>query len=110
MNFVRRKIHELTYQPFKAEHFEKPKVLSELIKDTYLMYKDCINGERTVAEFKGGYVEKDLLMKLNIPCLNLETLGCPKYEKLKHIIAQEKLLSSCGFHFFVIFFFSTFGL
>jgi len=98
VNFVRRLIHELTYQPFKAEHFEKAKVLSELIKDIYLMYKDCSNSERTVAKFKGEYVEKDLLMKLNIPCLNLESWGCPKYDKLKHIIPQEKLLSSCGFH------------
>ena len=48
--------------------------------------------------YEGGHVEKDLLMKLNIPCLNLETLGCPKCDKLTHIIPQEKLLPSCGFH------------
>ena len=45
------------------------------------MYKDCSNGERTAVGYKGGHVEKDLLMKLNIPCFNLETLGCPKYDK-----------------------------
>ena len=74
VNFVRRKIHGLTYQPLEAEHFQNPEVLDELIKGIYLMYKDCSNG-RTVVGYKGGYVEKDLLMKLNIPCLNLETLG-----------------------------------
>ena len=30
--------------------------------------------------YKGGHVEKDRLNKLNIPCLDLETWGCPKYE------------------------------
>ena len=36
----------------------------------------------------GGFQRKDLLNKLNIPCLDLETWGCPKYEPL----------ASCGFH------------
>lgn len=67
MNFARRKIGGLTYQPLKVEFFQKPEVLSELIKDIYSMYKDCSNGERTVIGYKGGHVEKDLLMKLNSP-------------------------------------------
>ena len=82
----------------QAENFRNPEVLGELIKDIYLMYKDCSNGERTVTGYHGGHVEKDLLMKLNLHCLNLETLGCPKYDKLRHVIPQEKLLLSCGFH------------
>ena len=53
--------------------------------------------------YEGVHVEKDLLMKLNIPCLNLETLGCPKCDKLTHIIPQEKLLPSCGFHPMILF-------
>ena len=98
VNFVRRKIHGLTYQPLKAEHFQKPKVLGELIWDIYSMYKSCSNGERTVVGYKGGHVEKDLLTKLKIPCLNLKTLGCPKFDKLRHIIPKNTLLSSCGFY------------
>ena len=46
--------------------------------------------------YKGGHVEKDLLNKLNMPCLDLETWGCPKYEQLKETIVEP--LSSCGFH------------
>ena len=46
--------------------------------------------------YKGGHVEKDLLNKLNIPCLDLETWGCPKYEQLKQTIVEP--LPSCGFH------------
>lgn len=40
------------------------------------------------------HVEKNLLLKLNIRCFNLEALGCPKYD----IIPQDNLLPSCGFH------------
>ena len=38
--------------------------------------------------YKGGHVEKDLLNKLNIPYLDLETWGCPKYEKSKQAIVE----------------------
>jgi len=41
-------------------------------------------------------------MKLNIPCLNLETLGCPKYDKLRHVIPQEKLLVFVPMTLFII--------
>ncbi|CAB3978032.1 Hypothetical predicted protein [Paramuricea clavata] len=40
--------------------------------------------------YKGGNIERDLLNRLNIPCINMEILGCPKYEclltrfKVKH--------------------------
>ena len=57
-----------------------------MISDPHESRSDCSNGERTMVGYKGGHVEKDLLVKLNIPCLDLETLGCPKYDKLRHII------------------------
>ena len=40
-------------------------------------------------------MEKDLLEKLNIPSLNLEIMGCPKYDVLR--IQSDSLLPSCGF-------------
>ena len=46
--------------------------------------------------YKGGHVEKDLLNRLNISCLDLETWDCPKYEQLKQTIVEP--LASCGFH------------
>ena len=46
--------------------------------------------------YKAGHVEKDLRNKLNIPYLDLETWGCPKYEQLKETIVEP--LSSRGFH------------
>ena len=95
VNFVIRKIHGLSYQPLEAEHYQKPEVLEDLIKNIYSRHKI---GQRTVVGYKGGHVEKDLLMKLSIPSLDLETLGCPKYDKLRHIISSERVLPSCGFH------------
>ena len=48
--------------------------------------------------YRGGHVEKDLLTKLNIPSLNLETLACPKYDVLRCQIPINSLLPSSGFH------------
>jgi len=48
VNYARRKIHGLTYQPYqKGEHFENPKVLEKLIKDIYSRYKECSHEKRT---------------------------------------------------------------
>ena len=49
----------------------------------YSVRAQSSEGKRTVVGYKGGHVEKDLLQKLNIPSLNLETLGCPKYDDLR---------------------------
>ena len=40
--------------------------------------------KRTMVGYKGGHVEKDVLKQLNIPSLNLETVGCSKYDVLKY--------------------------
>ena len=63
------------------------------------LYQDYSTSDRTVVGYKGGHVEKDLLNKLNIPSLNLETLGYPKYDVLRSQDPKYyKLLSSSGFH------------
>lgn len=41
-------------------------------------------------------MKRDLLNKLNIPRLNLELYGYPKYDMLKEMIIEPLL--SCGFH------------
>lgn len=43
--------------------------------------------------FKGGHVEKDLLLSLNIPYIDLEQWGCPKFDKL-----PRPLGLGCGCH------------
>lgn len=95
VNFVISKIHGLSYQPSQTEHAQNPRILGTLIKD---LYQDYSTAERTVVGYKGGHVEKDVLTQLNIPSLNLETVGCPKYDVLKYQTPFQLLIPSCGFH------------
>jgi hypothetical protein len=46
--------------------------------------------------YKGGDIERDLLNNMGIRCINLEILGCPKYEVLlsKYGIVTE----CCTYH------------
>jgi len=93
VQFVKNKIHGLSYQPTPKEHFQNPLVLGILVQAIYEEYRQ---GKKAVVGYKGGHIEKDLLQKLNIPSLNLETLGCPKYDVLR--TRFQDLLPSCGFH------------
>ena len=43
-----------------------------------------------------GYLEKNLLNELQIPCVNLEDFGCPKVEKL--IAMGFDVGLTCGRH------------
>ena len=96
VSFVCRKIHGLTYQPTRAEQVQNPLVIGILVQQIYQESCKFSKGQRTVVGYKGGHVEKDLLEKLNIPSLNLEIMGCPKYDVLK--TQFNSLLPSCGFH------------
>ena len=80
MNFAKHDIHGLTYQPrYQERACEYDEVDIVLLR----LYSQFKTEKRTVAAYKGGRVEKDLLNKLNIPCLDLQSWGCPKYEQLK---------------------------
>jgi hypothetical protein len=94
VNFTTRKIHGLTYQPQYGERAYEQDGVDIVFLRLYNRYK---TEQRTVVAYKGGHVEKDLLNKLNIPNINLETEGCPKYDKLRQTIVEP--LASCGFHF-----------
>ena len=79
VNFAKHKIHGLTYQPrYQERAYEHDEVDIVLLR--YNQYK---TEERTVVAFKGGHVEKDLLNKLNIPCLDLKNLGLPQIRTVK---------------------------
>ena len=75
VDFAKHKIHGLTYQPRYQERAYEHDQADIVLLRLYNQYK---TGERTVVGYKGGHVEKDLLNKLNIPGLGLETWGCPK--------------------------------
>ena len=93
VTFTKYNIHGLTYQPrYRERGYQQEEVLGVLGR----VYNQYTTEERTVIVYKGGHVEKDCLDKLNIPNINLERLGCPKTDQLKHTIVEP--LPSCGFH------------
>ena len=89
------KIYGLSYQPSQTEHAQNLRIVGTLIKD---LYQDYSIAERTLVVYKRGNAEKDVLTQLNIPSLNLETVGCHKYCELKYETPLQLLLPSCGFH------------
>ena len=78
VNFAKHNIHGLTYQPRYQERAYEYDEVDIVLQRLYSQFK---TEKRTVVAYKGGHVEKDLLNKLNVPCLDLETWGCPKYEQ-----------------------------
>ena len=64
-----------------------------LSKTLHKIYDSCKKEGCHIVAYKRGHVERDLL---NIPCLNLETFGCSKYDALKNEFPGW--LPSCRFH------------
>ena len=91
VNFAKHNIHGLTYQPRYQERAYEHDQAVVIVLRLYNQYK---TEKRTVVAYKGGHLEKALLSKLNIPCLDLETWGCPKYEQFKQSIVEP--LARCG--------------
>ena len=88
VHYITREIHGLSYEPCRGE----PATVSVTSVVERLYREFAVDHRRRVA-FKGGHVERDLLLHLRIPFLNLETLGCPKYEHL-----QRGNEETCGWH------------
>ena len=92
---VKHHVHGLTYSPRKREHALKQSSVNDLMR--YLYRRNKVEGKNVVA-YKGGHVERDLLNGLNIPNLNLEVFGCPKFDKYIENIVEP--IEGCGFHHF----------
>ena len=96
VNFVISKIHGLSYQPSQTEHEQNPRIVGTLIKD---LYQDYSTVEKTVVGYKGGHVEKDVLTQLDIPSLNLETVGVSQILYIKPpLTIVTQLRFSCRRH------------
>ena len=87
--FLTKHIHGLTYLPSDTEQ-----AVSTPVDDVVQrLYADSACDHRRCVAFKGGHLERDVLLRLNIPYLDLETLGCPKYNLLRRGDEQ-----TCGHH------------
>ena len=91
--YVYHRIHGL---PFEDDPQEKARHLENLKRDVLELYAQARTTERFLVGYKGGHVEKDLLQELDLPAINLEHYGCPKFEKLNTI----SIIKDCGHHRF----------
>lgn len=78
-NYVTNRIHRLTFNVGDHEH---PKPQDCLYQDVYELNNTFKTPQQDLVGYKRGHFEKDVLNKLNIPCINLEEWGCPKFKKL----------------------------
>ena len=99
--YVTKNIHRLRFD-FEHRRSNPLSALLPIVKHWYDTY-----GKQGVVGYKGGHVEKDVLDRLNIPSLNLEDLGCPKFNELYAEYSKndpemnflwEAETVECGFH------------
>ena len=91
VHYVTREIHGLSYTPDRREN-EIRSVRHYLQQ----LYAEFSTDQRRRIAFKGGHIEKDLLLSCNIPHLDLESLGCPKYDVLRQQLPGAG--ETCGWH------------
>ena len=94
VRFLTRGIHGLSYDPDPRE--EIGFCPFQYVRN---LYAEFTTDHRTRVAFKGGHIERDLLSHLHIPFLDLETLGCPKYNVLRQDEEEEEEEEeTCGWH------------
>ena len=91
-NYVQNNIHKL---PFGVLRGVKAIVLSALEEIVTGVYRVMRKDTSSAIAYKGGRYERDLLMSLGIPSLNLECFGCPK---LVDLIEDMVWVETCGRH------------
>lgn len=66
------------------------------LEDRLLHFYDTVRTRRRdVIAYKGGIIERDILEDLGIPYLNLEDLGCPRWDDMQSRKYEEL---SCEYH------------
>ena len=90
---VIKHVHKLPFGVPKGIDAYKHSQLEEIIIKFYHEAKQC---ENSTLAYKGGNFEKNLLIKLNIPHVNLEIFGCPKASQLFENLIW---LETCGHHY-----------
>ena len=55
---------------------------ASVTKDVFALWERFKTPKQCVVVYKGGTLEKKLLIQLQIPYVNLEDFGCPKFEYL----------------------------
>ena len=87
VNCVYRHVHGLR---FEAAYKEAALLQREVESVIRALYKDGL------IAYKGGHIEKDVLEKMGLPCVDLEVFGCPKADSLWSSHFDPG--TSCGHH------------
>lgn len=89
--YVGKRIHGLRFRA--RERDAKPlEQLEEIVERFYEGYR---RPGKNVVAYKGGRYERQLLSEMNIPSLNLEKFGCPRFEEL---LTEADLEWQCPWH------------
>ena len=91
--YVYHRIHGL---PFEDDPQEKAHPLETLKGDVLALVGQARTTDRFLVGYKGGHVEKDLLQELDLPAIDLEQYGCPKFDTLETAAHSP----DCGHHRF----------
>ncbi|XP_043488059.1 uncharacterized protein LOC122514990 [Polistes fuscatus] len=89
--YVTNKVHGIPFRDFCPEKYEKNHVHLELNKFRQR------HGSKLLIAYKGGHIERDLLIQASITGFNLEDFDCPKYEDLIKIYDDSKF-RNCYLH------------
>lgn len=93
IDYCTDRVHGLTLGSWPGEHLFREETLRQLVQ---IEYEEARTFEKYLVAFKGGHVERDLLEELQIPHVDLEDFGCPKFDDLQH--PMKSMLKDCGYH------------
>ena len=90
VHYVQTYVTGLSYYPTRRERDVREQ--SQVKEDIVTIWRTCQTPQHQHVAYKGGHVERDLLDDLRLPSLDLELIGCPKYEHC------TPLPFNCGHH------------
>ena len=79
VSYALDRIHGLSFKPGPHEHSLPVSTLGDLVMELHGKFS---TPQRLLMAYKGGIQEKLLLDKLGLPYVNLEDLGCPRFDEL----------------------------
>ena len=105
VSYANDRIHGLSLKPGTHEHSLPVSTLPDLVMELHTKFS---TPKRLVVAYKEGIQEKLLLDKLGLPYLDLEDLGCPRYDQLvdepgmrrfdcsRHLHMRPDIVSHCS--------------
>ena len=94
VRYLRKCVHGLPYHPKFDERARPLDYLDECLLELYDRYR---TDSRDLVAYKGGCCEKLKLEELNLPSVNLEVFGCPKFDHLVRVYGCDQS-TTCDLH------------